>query len=87
MYKTGYDRPQRKLLTIEEMSRLVNSMLDPRDQAMAMLLAKTGVRRGELLTMDVDGINWSESSITLKPTRKRSNRIVFFDDEAAIVAS
>jgi len=82
-YKSGFDDPERKLLSVEEMSRLVNSILDPRDKAIAILLAKTGIRRGELLRLDVEDINWEEYSITLKPTPKRSNRTVFFDDECA----
>ncbi|MEM0049192.1 MAG: tyrosine-type recombinase/integrase [Candidatus Bathyarchaeia archaeon] len=84
-YKSGYDDPQRRLLSVEEMSRLVNSIMDPRDKAIAVLLAKTGIRRGELLRLDVDDINWEDYSITLKPTPKRSNRTVFFDDECARV--
>jgi len=82
-YKDGYDDPERKLLSVEEMSRLVNTILDPRDKAIAVLLAKTGIRRGELLRLDVEDVNWAEYSITLKPTPKRSNRTVFFDDECA----
>lgn len=84
-YKNGFDDPERKLLSIEEMSKLVNSIMDPRDKTIAVLLAKTGIRRGELLRLDVEDINWEEYSITLKPTPKRSNRTVFFDDECAIV--
>jgi integrase/recombinase XerD len=84
-YKNGFDDPERKLLSIEEMSKLVNSIMDPRDKAIAVLLAKTGIRRGELLRLDVGDINWEEYSITLKPSPKRSNRTVFFDDECAIV--
>jgi integrase/recombinase XerD len=83
-YKNGFDDPERKLLTIEEMSKLVNSIMDPRDKAIAVLFAKTGIRRGELLRLDVEDINWEEYSITLMPTPKRSNRTVFFDDECAI---
>lgn len=70
---------------MEEMSRLVNSALDPRDKAIMVLLAKTGVRRGELVRIDVDDIDCMNYSVTLKPTPKRSNRMVYFDDEAAIV--
>ena len=84
-YKDRYDDPERKLLSVEEMSKLVNSIMDPRDKAIAVLLAKTGIRRGELLRIDVDDINWEDYSITLKPTPKRSNRTVFFDDECAMV--
>jgi integrase/recombinase XerD len=74
-YKNSYDHPERKLLTVEEMSDLVNSILDPRDKTIAVLLAKTGIRRGELLRIDVDDIEWRDYSITLQPARKRSNRI------------
>ena len=76
----------RKLLTIEEMSRLINSILDTRDKAILAVLAKTGVRRGELIAMDVSDIDWSNQSITLKPKfKKRSNRLVYFDDETSRV--
>jgi len=84
-YKEGFDDPERKLLSVGDMGRLVNSIMDPRDKAMALLLAKTGIRRGELLRLDVDCINWEDCSIKLKPTPKRSNRTVFFDDECAVV--
>ena len=84
-YKDSYDDPERKLLSVEEMSRLVNSIIDPRDKAIAVLFAKTGIRRSELLRIDVGDINWEDYSITLKPAPKRSNRIVFFDDECALV--
>jgi integrase/recombinase XerD len=84
-YKGDYPDPERRLLTVEEMSRLVNSILDPRDKAISTLLAKTGIRRGELLKIDVDDVNWKEYSITLKPAAKRSNRLVFFDDECAVI--
>ncbi len=82
-YKTD-KRPQtRKLISVEEMARLINSIMDPRARAIAMLLAKTGVRRGELIAMDIDDINWDKYSITLKEKAKRSNRVVFFDEECA----
>jgi integrase/recombinase XerD len=73
----------RRLLTVEEMSLLVNSVVDTRDKAIMTLLAKTGVRRGELISMDLEDIDWSEQSITLKRNtfKKRSGRTVFFDDE------
>ncbi|MDI6811524.1 MAG: tyrosine-type recombinase/integrase [archaeon] len=73
----------RKLISFEEMKLLINSILDARDKAIITLLAKTGIRRGELLSIDVEDINWVENSITLKPKAKRSNRLVFFDDETA----
>jgi integrase/recombinase XerD len=75
----------RKLISIAEMARFVHSILDTRDKAMVTLLAKTGIRRRELVGIDVDDINWNDRSITLKPTRKRSNRVVFFDHECAVI--
>ena len=84
-YKNDCEDPERKLLSVEEMSKLVNSIMDPRDKAIAILFAKTGIRRGELLKLDIDDINWLDYSIKLKPTPKRTNRIVFFDDECAVV--
>jgi integrase/recombinase XerD len=77
--------PGRKLITMEQMSILINSVLDPRDKAILMLFAKTGIRRKELINIDVEDINWEEQSIQLKPHPKRSNLTVFFDDECARV--
>jgi len=76
---------ERKILTIEEMSVLVNSVLDPRDKAVIVLLAKTGIRRRELSNIDITDINWMEQFIHLKPTKKRTNLDVFFDDECSRV--
>lgn len=84
-YKNEASDAKRKLLSVEEMSKLVNSILDPRDKAIVAVLAKTGIRRNELLNLDVDSVDWVEYCITLKPTPKRSNRVVFFDDECAFV--
>ncbi len=83
-YKDDFDDSQRRLLTLEEMSGYVSSILDPRDRAIALLFAKTGMRRNELLSLDVGDVNWKDYSVTLKPHPKRSNRTVFFDDECAI---
>jgi integrase/recombinase XerD len=73
----------RQLISVDEMKTLLNSILDTRDKAIITVLAKTGIRRGELISIDVEDINWTENSITLKPKAKRSNRTVFFDDETA----
>ena len=77
------DSSERKLISIEEMSMLVNSILSVRDRAVVVLLAKTGFRRSELVSINLSDINWQEQSITLqrKKFKKRSGRIVFFDDE------
>jgi len=89
-YLRGLDREKRrrsesrrKLLTVEEMSSLIKSVINIRDKAILVLLAKTGLRRSELLTLDVDDIIWENQSIRLKPKAKRSSLIAFFDDETA----
>jgi len=75
----------RKLVNVKEMAYFVDIILDIRDKAMAVLFAKTGIRRRELVTIDLNDVNWDNMSITLKPTHKRSNLIVFFDYECALV--
>jgi integrase/recombinase XerD len=84
-YKDNDEGQMRQLISIEEMTHLINSTMDVRDKAIITLLSKTGIRRKELITLDVDDIDWVEQSIRLKPTPKRTNRIVFFDDETAFI--
>lgn len=83
--KNDNGNDKRKLISVDEMARFINSIADTRDKTIALLLAKTGIRRGELISIDLDDINWEEMSITLKPKPKRSNRVVFFDNETAIL--
>jgi integrase/recombinase XerD len=47
----------RKLISIEDMANLINSTLDVQDRAIITILAKTGIRRRELITLDVDNID------------------------------
>ena len=84
-YKKGQVVSRRKLLSVEEMSLLINSVLEIRLKAIMTVFAKTGIRRGELTRIDVDDLDWSESSIKLKNRRKRSNPYVFFDEETAFI--
>ena len=79
------DGGRRKLISVKEMSMFVNSIIDLRDKSVVLLLAKTGIRRTELINIDVDDIDWDAMSIILKPTHKRSNRVVFFDFETSVV--
>ncbi len=74
---------RRKLLSVEEMGMLINSVMDPRDRAVLAVLAKTGIRRKECCKIDIDDIDWVEQCIHLKPTQKRTNLDVFFDDECS----
>jgi len=81
-YKEGNESHSHKIISVEEMSQLIRSAVDIRDRAFMLLMAKTGVRRGELIGMDVTDVNFENQSILLKPTPKRSNRLVYFDGEA-----
>ena len=84
-YKDNDDGQTRQLISVEDMTRLINSTLDARDKAIITLFAKTGIRRKELIELDIDDIGWVEQSIRLKPTAKRTNRTVFFDDETSFI--
>jgi integrase/recombinase XerD len=82
-YKAGIDRDERRCLTVEEVSRLIITALDSRKQAIICLLAKTGMRVHELAALDVGDVDMLKREIRLKPTPKRSNRMLFFDEETA----
>ena len=82
-YKKNEDgSPRRQIITVEQMSDLVSSIFDPRDKAIVMLYAKTGMRLNELISMDLKDIDWDKRIITVKKNGKRSNCKVLFDDEA-----
>jgi len=80
-YKEGNEAHSHKIISVEEMAALIRSAVDIKDRSFMLLMAKTGARRGELIAMDVTDINFADQSILLKPTPKRSNRLVYFDDE------
>jgi integrase/recombinase XerD len=88
-YKDNHDGQERKLISVEEMASMINSEMDIRDKAIIShyitLLAKTGIRRNDLISLDVSDIDFVEQKIRLKPTAKRTYRTVFFDDEAAFI--
>lgn len=71
----------RQLVSIRQMAELVYSIEDPLERAILAVMAKTGVRRGELIAMDLDDLDLSTGTIHLKPTGKRTNRTVFVDQE------
>ena len=79
------DRPaERQLISVEQMAGLIRPIMDCRDRALILLLAKTGIRRGELISIDLDDIDWMKYSIRLKPRAKRTNCQVYFDEETAL---
>lgn len=80
-YKKNGSSAIRKLISVEEMSDFINSIIPIRDKLIALILAKTGIRRGELLKIEVQDVNIDDGTILLKDFKKRSNRLVYFDDE------
>jgi integrase/recombinase XerD len=86
-YKNSDESQMRRIISVEEASRLINSILDTRDRAIVLLLLKTGIRCGELTSLDVENVDLRELTLRLKPTAKRSNRVVYFDNEAATALS
>jgi len=80
-YKDDNGSETRQIISVEQASILVNSTLNSRDRAVLVLLLKTGMQRSELCQLDVDDVDHENMTIKLKPTAKRSNRLLFFDNE------
>lgn len=76
---------ERQLISMEQMKDLINSASELQFKAMFLFFAKTGIRRQELIDLDLRDLYISKNYAVLKPHAKRSNRIVFFDDECAQV--
>jgi len=81
-YKDNGSEP-RQLISIDQAAMLINSILHSRDKAILTLLFKTGMRLGELCSLDVGDVDLQDMSLILKPTAKRTNRQLFFDHETA----
>jgi integrase/recombinase XerD len=84
-YKDESTSESRQIISVDQASLLVNSTLNSRDKAILVLLFKTGMRRGELRSLDVDDIDFKNMTLKLKSTAKRSNRVLFFDNETEYV--
>jgi len=76
---------ERQLINLEQMKALIDSADSLCTKAMFIFFAKTGIRRQELIDLDIQDLYLSKNYAILKPHAKRSNRIVFFDDECAQV--
>ena len=59
---TGPDNT-RQLISIRQMAELVYTTEDPLERAIIIVLAKTGVRRGELLAMDLEDLDQTTGTI------------------------
>lgn len=79
-YKSNISE-SRKVISLENLAQLIMAPNWIGDQALIILLAKTGIRRNELITLDRSDVDLKSNSIYLKNTAKRSNKLLFFDDE------
>lgn len=72
----------RQLISVEQMTALINlSQRDILAKQIMLFLAKTGIRRGELIAMDIQDLDLEKMEFRVKPKAKRSNRLGFLDHE------
>ncbi len=85
---------QRPIKSLEEISKMLRSIFHVRDKAMAVLLAKTGIRAGELSALDVEDVDFENRILkvnkhignfySLAVAKGRKNRVesmIPLDDE------
>lgn len=81
-YYKRHHRPEtRQLITVCQMAQLINYADHLLYKTIITVLAKTGIRRNELITLDRTDVLLQQNTVLLKPTPKRSNRLIFFDNE------
>lgn len=67
----------------EDVRRLLSVVGDTRDRAMVLVLLRTGMRIGELLTTRLGDVNLEQRTITIFEGRKNSRgRVVYLSDDA-----
>jgi integrase/recombinase XerD len=71
----------RQLISVQDLRLLLSAAPGIREKALIMVLAKTGIRRGELLSLRKEDINLHAGTIIISAKAKRSNRLTFMDDE------
>jgi integrase/recombinase XerD len=71
----------RQLLSVQQVQLLMSAAAGIREKALIMVLAKTGIRRGELLSLRIEDINLKAGTIRIPAKAKRSNRLTFIDEE------
>lgn len=60
-------RPQTKrpIKTIDEIAKFIKNIHNPRDRAIVILLAKTGIRNGELTALNIEDIDFDNETLTV----------------------
>lgn len=71
----------RQLISIQQMQLLVTSARTDHDRAILLVLAKTGMRRGEFLDLKLEDLSLADNTLRVPAKAKRSNRQQFIDQE------
>jgi integrase len=56
---------KRPIKTIEEIAKFIKGIHTPRDRAIVILLAKTAIRNGELVALNVEDIDFDKETINI----------------------
>lgn len=56
---------KRPIKTIEEITKFIKAIRNPRDRAIIILLAKTGIRNGELVALDIQDIDFGNETLAV----------------------
>lgn len=80
-YKKQYQPEKRQLINIFQMRQLIQETDQLLYQTLFIFLAKTGLRRKEILSLDKSDISLQDLTVHVKPTAKRSNTLIYFDQE------
>lgn len=81
----NYDSETRRLIFLDEVKAILNSFNEILDYTIIFVLAKTGLRRGELLSLNIQDIDFKQRIIHVPQKAKRSRNVAFIDDELETV--
>jgi integrase len=89
--KTQTKRP---IKTLDEVSKFIKNIHNPRDRAIVVLFAKTGIRNGELTALNIEDIDFNDellkidkhinnlsSNTTSKGRKNKNETVIPLDDE------
>jgi site-specific recombinase XerD len=81
-------RPLQRVMTVEEVERLIGTARDPLERAVPEVLYSTGVRVSELVSLRLEDIMWGVEGTQLSSVRVRGgkgnkDRTVLFGEKAA----
>jgi integrase len=63
-------------LTAKEMAKIVTAATLPRDKAILMLLAETGLRRAEVASLQIEDIRWNKNLLIVRNGKGGKMRLV-----------